>query len=257
MVIDYGLYLGANAKPNQGINEASTTLEHPLGAFFDDQYGRRFRYSLNGAGALVAGNIVQGAALAGATTTLQGTAAVAVASEAVDTRIYITALTTAQAANLFKNGWAAVWDVSATTVYTRRVEGCSALAASGVASYIDLAEALPVALTTDDKMALSVNPFSKIIVTPTTITGKILGGVGCAVAAESYCWVQTKGIFGVWINDATTNVGANPLTYAGVTAGSLIDNAEQDSVAVIRQMVANSMALWLDGGVGLVDLTCE
>jgi hypothetical protein len=250
--MDYGLYLGMGAHPRQDIFTESSTKQHELGTFFDDEYERRFRYAYNAASALVAGNIVQMPALGGAATTLQSTAAVAVESDVSDRRIYVTAITTAQAADLFKEGWAAFWDASLTAVYTRRVLKNSTLATTGVASYIEIDEPLPVALTTSDKVALMANPYKNIVVAPTTIAGKMLGGVHCAVSANYYCWVQTRGPFGFRIKDATTSVGVVQLIGAATTPGTLVNKSASGA-----QVVGLSYALWLDEYSGICYLTCE
>lgn len=256
----HGLYLGMNAKPWQTVEQESATPKYPLNAFFDDELGNRFRYALNGAGALVAGNIVQGAALAGATTTLQSACAINTAAAAGSKRFLVTAATTGQSASLYAEGLAAFWDNDLAAVYTRIIKDNGALTTTGsgdTGSYIDVYEALPVALTTSDKVSLSVNPFKNIVVAPTTITGKVLGGVRCAVTAAYYCWVQTRGWFAFRIKDASTNVQAGPLAPAGTTAGSLINAAEADTAAVYKTVVGISNALWLDEYGGLIYLSCE
>lgn len=257
------LYLGMNAKPWQTIYSASPTPKYPLGAFFDDEWGRRFRYALNSsAAALVAGNIVQCAPLGGATTTLQSAATINTAAPAGTTRFYVTAATTGQAANLFAEGWAAFWDSTRSAVYMRRIKANGPLSTTGptdLNSWIEIFEdePLPVALVpTSDRVALQVNPYRNIIVAPTTLTGMILGGVNGAVPASNYCWVQTRGWFGVRLKDVTTNIGVGPVTTAGTTAGSVINPAESGTGAY-KQFFGQSTALWLDEYAGIVFLQCE
>lgn len=247
-----GLYLGMNAKPWQTIHQASATQQFPLSAFFDDSFGRRFRYALNGSGAaLVAGMIVQNAILGGAATTLQGTCAVVAPVPVVGvTRIYVTRISTDQVAGLYDEGWAAIWDNDLAAVYTRRVKTNTAIVAAST-GYIDIYEPLPVDLTTSDKVSLSVNKFKNITVAATTVTGLIIGGVQCAIPISNYCWVQTRGIFGVRIKDATTNINSGPVGRAGSTDGTIINRA------TLTQLIGNSLALWLDEYSGLIDLCCE
>lgn len=260
MPVYHGLYLGMNAKPIQDIYSASDTEKYPLASFFDDEWGRRFRYAKAGSGALVAGNIVQSAPLAGAATTLQSAAVVNTVAAAGTTRIYLTAVTTGQAAGLYDDGWAAIWDADLTAVYTRQIKQSGALSTTGPTdtnSYIELYEPIPVELNTSDRVALSTNLYKNIIVTPTTVSGKILGGVHCAVPANNYCWVQTKGIFGFRLKDVTVNCQAGPLAAAGTTAGSLVNAVESDSGAVYKTVVGISNALWLDEYAGQIWLNCE
>lgn len=262
MAINHGLYLGMNAKPWQDIFTASATKQHELGAFFDDEFGRRFRYALNGAGALVAGNIVQGATLGGAATTLQSACTVNTAAAAGDTRILVTAATTAQAAGLYDEGWASIWDNDLTAVYTRRIKTSGALTTTGAtdtASCVDLYEGCPVALTTSDKISLQVNIYKNIIVQPAgrIPTGIPVGGVHCGVTAAYYAWVQTRGLFGFRLKDVTTNIGAGAVGPAGTTAGSLITAVEADTAAAYTPVIGWSTALWLDEYSGIVMLMCE
>ena len=260
-MIRYGMYLGMNARPWQTIYQASPTAQHPISTFFDDEFGRRFRYALNGATALVAGNIVQCAPLGGATTTLQSAATINTAAAAGESRFLVTATTTNQAAGLYNEGWAGFWDDDIAAVYTRRIFRSGALSTGGGAdSWIEIydSEPLPVALVpTADRVALQVNPYRSIIPAPTTRTGMLLGGVQCAVPANQFCWVQTRGWFAARIKDATTNIGANPITAATTTVGSIINAAEGATGDPYRQVVGISTALWLDEYASIIYLTCE
>jgi len=245
-------FMGNYAKPYQGIEVASVGALHDLGQYFDDEFGRRFRYAKNGGVALVAGHAVQSSVLAGATTTLQTAATVAVASNLEDTRIFINALTTAQDASLFKDGMAAFYDASLAGGYFRLVKDNNALATTGVVSYIDLYEPLPVALTTSDTVALSINPYSGTIIVPvTTPTGKILGVAPTAVPISYYFWVQTRGWAALHLKDGA--VAAGIVKVGGSTAGSGISNTE----SLFSQDIGIASAAWADESCGLVYLTCE
>ena len=256
------LYLGMNAKPWQGVEQVSTSQQHPLGTFFDDEFGRRYRYGLAGGVALTAGMIVSGATLGGATTTLQSVTIVNTAVAQGATRVLLTAITTAQAANLYDEGWASIWDNTITSVYTRRIKTSGPLSLTGaadLASCIDLYDSLPVALDTADRCALQVNPFKNIVANPAGRigTGLPLGGVMCAVPLANYCWVQTKGMFGFRIKDATTNIQAGPVGPATTTLGTLVSCLEADTAAAYMATIGWSTALWLDEYSGIVNLMCE
>jgi hypothetical protein len=254
MPIQYGLYLGFNAKPWQTVEQDSHDPQHALGAFFDDEFGNRFRYAYNGAAALRAGNMVQSAALGGAATTLQS--AMPVVSCALGSKVInVTRNTTDQAASLFAEGKASIFHLATTSVYTRRIKDNTLIAAAS--GTITLYESLPVLLVaTDDTVAAMVNPYKNIVVIPTTTpTGKILGGVLGPVEINHYCWVQTRGWFGGFINDATTNlVQVGPVYPGGTTPGSLVTAAAQGE---ITEAPVVSPAIWLDNGSGLFHLMCE
>lgn len=191
-----GMNLGPGAVVvAQGIYEESITKQARLGERL--QVGDRiFRYAQAGAAALNPGKLVQQAVVGGATTTLQTTRPVAVAATLGDTRIYTTALTTEQAADLFADGWVSIFDASMTLgCYLYRIKGNSVLATSGVASYLTLYDGLHVALTTSDQLEIIANPYKGVIInsSATTLTGAILGVAPIYVTASYYFWLQTFG----------------------------------------------------------------
>lgn len=178
----------------QGIFETSSTLKARLGTRL--QVGDRvFRYALAGAAAIIPGVFCQQALVGGATTTLQTTLALTVAATAGDSRIYINALTTAQAANLFADGWACIYDATLGGPTLYRVKGNSSLAVSGVTSYIELYDGIPAALTTSSQVELIANPYKGVIILPSasTLTGPVMGVTPVYVAATYYFWLQTYG----------------------------------------------------------------
>jgi hypothetical protein len=247
------LFLGYNAKPWQGVEQISATQKYPLGTYFDDFCGARFRYCKNGAGALVAGDLVQTAALGGATTTLQDTGIVGVASLAADTRLYIAAMTTLQPLGTFDEGWAGIFDNSLTATYTRRIKSSTEIEhTTWVDAYIDLYEPVGIALTVSDTIALMANPYKNIVVgTAATLTGMGLGGVRCAVTAAYYCWVQTRGWFGVHIKDGA--LAAGMVEIGASTAGTPTAYTE----LLFGQPFGVTNAAWADEAAGLVFLMCE
>lgn len=214
---------GPYGRPHQGIYTQSSTKEYPIGTFYAEPgpLHRGFMYSLAGA-AITPGKLLATAALSGADTTLQTAMAVAVAASAGDTRIYLTAVTTAQVADRFKDGIAVINDVSVTPdeFYTFPVVGNSAIAASGTSSYIDLAYGVPVALTTSDKVDLSVNPWYNVIEQPvTTHTGSPAGVAMINVTSGYYFWAQTWGPCGIMSNAGPLTVGAGVLSSTDIAGG--------------------------------------
>lgn len=201
----------------QSIYEESATQKHRLGDRL--ALGDRVFYYAKAGEALVAGKFAEQAPLGGATTTLQNTCAVTVAAVAGARRIYVSALTTAQAAGLFAEGYAAVWDATTTGMtYLFRVKTNSAIAVGGVVSYIDLYDELPVALTTSDQVNLITNPFSAVVEAHTAYTGMVLGVNPISVTSGYYFWLQTYGPAGVYAIaalDLADSVSASDDTAAG------------------------------------------
>ena len=254
MAVNHGLYLGMDANPNQGIEDESSTQQHPLGSFFDDEHGRRFRYALNGAGALVAGDLVQSAALGGSTTTLQTVAIIGAATAAGLVNIPVASLTTSQTANLYAEGWAGFEDSSATGAYLRRIKSNTALVHTTWADTpmeIVLYEGLPIALTTSDTIALMTNPYKSIIqAQANTLTGFGLGGVCAPITAAYYCWVQTRGYFAC---HTKTVMVAGQGVQVDTTAGTVTSYTE----TLFGQLFGYSGLAWADEATGIIMLTCE
>lgn len=177
----------------QGIYEESSTQRFILGTRL--QVGERvFRYAVTN-GAQTAGIIAQAPTLGGATTTLQTTQAVTVAAPIGATDVYVNALTTAQAAELFADGWASIFDASATACFLYLVRKNTALATSGTTSYITLYDELHIALTTSDQVSLITNPYKDVVAvsSATTLTGAPMGVPPVAITDNYYFWLQTWG----------------------------------------------------------------
>jgi hypothetical protein len=222
----------------QGIYEQSATKKARIGERL--QVGDRvFRYAYNGAAALNPGKIVQQAALGGADTTLQTTRPVAVAAVVGDTRIYTTALTTAQAADVFADGWVSIFDASMTLgAYLYRIKGNSALATSGVASYLTLYDGLHVALTTSDQLEIVANPYNGVIInsSATTLTGPIVGVAPIYVDINYYFWCQTFGPCAV-VSDAALDFDE----YVAVS-DSTVGLVEKDSATANTVVLGQPLA---------------
>ena len=254
MAVNHGLYLGMDANPTQGIEDESSTAKYALGTFFDDEDGRRFRYSLNGAGTLVAGDLVSSAALGGSTTTLQTVAIIGAATAAGLVNIPVASLTTSQTANLYAEGWAGFEDSSATGAYLRRIKSNTALVHTTWADTpmeIVLYEGLPIALTTSDTIALMTNPYKSIIqAQANTLTGFGLGGVCAPITAAYYCWVQTRGYFAC--HNKTVMVAGQGV-QVDTTAGTVTSYTE----TLFGQLFGYSGLAWADEATGIIMLTCE
>lgn len=229
---------GPYGVPRQGIYSQSETQEYPIGTKYPEPgpLDRVFAYSLAGA-AITPGKMLATAALSGSDTTLQTACAVSVAAAALDKRIYLTIITTAQVADLYAGGMATINDVSVTPdeFYSIPIVGNSALAASGVTGYIDLKYGVPVALTTSDKIDLSVNPWKNIIEQPvTTHTGSPIGVAMINVTSGYYFWAQTWGVVGIMSNDGPLTVGADVQGDVGIAGGIQSVIAGASSVVAAR-----------------------
>jgi hypothetical protein len=187
-------FFGPYGKPYQGIYQESETKKFPLGTRYFAGDGRVFRYAQAGATALIAGNTQEQSPFGGASTEIQATEAVAVAAAVGDTRLYVTAVTTAQAANLFEDGWVAVWDATtAGMCYLYGIKSHPAILATGTASYIDLYDPIHIALVTSDQTFLIVNPYKDLVIAAAAGAGAVMGVAPISVTAAYYFWLQTYG----------------------------------------------------------------
>lgn len=226
---------GPYGRPHQGIYEQSATQLYPIGTTYAEPtpLGRVFKYAKAGA-AITPGKLLATAALSGAATTLQTACSVSVAAAALDKRIYLTIVTTAQAADLFAGGIAVINDVSITPdeFYTIPIVGNSALATTGTTGYIDLLYGVPVALTTSDKVDLSVNPWYNVIEQPvTTHTGSPAGVAPINITSGYYFWCQTWGPVGIMSNAGPLTVGAAVKSSTDIAGGVASDVAGASSLA--------------------------
>jgi len=203
--MDIGLdnfYRDLKGIPNQGILDASATQKYPLGTRYAKNDGRVFRYAKAGSVALVAGNLIQSAALGGADTTVQHDLTPAAAAAGSYT-VTVTLDTTAQAKDTFKNGWLAVTDGDAANAMGDLYLIKSHPAASGgAACVITLYEPLKRAITTNSRISLLANIYDKVIQAPATPTGLAVGVAPTAVPANYYFWLQTWGIANVLVDSA-------------------------------------------------------
>jgi len=177
----------------QSIYEESATQQFPLGYKVKVGPDRTLVYASAGE-ALYAGHMCAQALVCGATTTLQNTNGVAVAAAVGDTRIYIVAGTTAQAAGVFDDGYIDIHDDTTTGAnFLYKIKHSSALATSGTSSYVDLYDPIHIALTTSDQVALTANLYKSVILSDATQASMALGIAPINVTSTYYFWLQTWG----------------------------------------------------------------
>lgn len=187
----------------QDVFSSSATQGTRLGAKATLGDGRVFRYCLAGATALVAGKLQQ--ASAEDTTNYQNLAAAALAVG--DKTITISSSITATA-NILSEGYVVV-TTSTGAGYTYAVAGNTAVtAATGMVVTLEDAVLAATAASTS-KFDFIPNPFSKVIINPTTASSAPVGVALYPVTAAQYGWLLVKGVAGVLIDDQTIAVGTN------------------------------------------------
>ena len=194
----------------QALFTSSSTQQHVLGEQMVTPDGRKFRYALAGASALVRGNLLQSQAEDTDSENL------AVAAAAIGATTVTTTSTLTVTANEFAGGYLLV---AVTPGLGQCLRIKSHPAATTAVLTLTLEDALAVALTTDSRIDLVANLYSGVIQNPTTATGAVVGVAIHAIAAEEYGWIQTGGIANV-LNDAGSTVGTN-VSASNATAGAV------------------------------------
>jgi len=199
----------------QELYTTSSTQGTDVGALATTGDGRYFRYALAGGTTLVAGKLQQSKAQD--TTNLNPVGGLAVAAAAINTTTVTLTGTLTLAANLLSG---AIMTVAVTPGqgYSYKVKSNTAVSAAANCS-VTLEDQLQVALTTSSKVVFTLNPYSNIIVNPTTATGAPVGVAVYPITNAQYGWVQTHGVVGCLI-DVGTTVGLG-LAPSAAVAGAV------------------------------------
>lgn len=229
-----------------GSFSSDTSPQAGLGQKRNTGDGRAFRYCLAGAVDLVAGNVIQSAAII--TTHLANTPpAVAIG----DQSFVYTPGATGAAANFYSGGYLQV-DTTPGNGYTYQVSGHAAITAS-TAFTLNLVDKVQIALTTSSRVGLIANPYRGVLQFPvTTATGSYVGVAPTIVTAAQYGWLQVSGLASVLIA-GTPALGAGVMTPS-TAAGSAVVLTTTN--LVVAQQVGWMAQIGVDGKNNFVDLKC-
>jgi len=183
-----------------------------LGALYQTPDGRAFRTCKAGGTALVPGKLQQAAA---EDTAHQDVVPAAAAIGA--TSVTVTLGASAATANQYAGGYLMI-TVTPGQGYQYLIASHPAADASATLA-ISLSDPLIVALTTASNCDLVANPYSGIVVNPTTATSAPVGVAVTAVTAAQYGYVQVGGAACV-LNDGGSTVGTN-VSASNATAGAV------------------------------------
>lgn len=197
----------------QAIFSSKSTAAHKLGELMVTTDGRSFRYAKAGASALVQGKLQQSSA---ETTAHQNLTAVATAVGATTTTT--SAITTT--ADQYLDGYMVV-TVTPGEGYAYHIIGNTV--GTSAACTLTFSDPIQVALTTSSRYDLVTNPYSAVIVNPTTLTSSPIGVAVYPIAASEFGWLQTRGVASV-LADGANAVGSNLVASNGV-AGAVEDAA--------------------------------
>lgn len=192
----------------------SAIQEHHLGELASVSDGRMARYCKAGGTALAAGKLQQSAASIADHQNI----AVAAAAAAGATTVTVTLGATAVTENYYAGGTLVVNDATGEG-YTYRIAShpAAALSASLV---ITLDDPIVVALTTSSEVCLTANPYSGVIIHPTTPTGIAVGVPLTAITAGQYGWLVTKGVVSCLADGSAAAIGA-AISPSNGTAGAV------------------------------------
>lgn len=196
----------------QDLASDSATAMHKLGERAVTPDGRCFRYCKAGGTALVVGKLQQ------APVELTNHQNLAPAAAAIgDTTVTVTLGATAATANQYAQGWIVI-TVTPGEGYQYKISSHPAADASATLA-LTLVDPIRVALTTSSRVDMVLNPYSGVVVNPTTATSSPVGVAVTAITASQFGWIQTHGPACV-LSDAGSTVGTN-VSASNATAGAV------------------------------------
>ena len=201
----------------------SSVKQHNLGELIFSNDGRAFRYVLAGGTALVAGKLQQAPA---EITDHQGLTSPVVAVDG--TSVAVTLGATAVTANQYAGGYLMV-TVTPGVGIQYLISGHLAANASASVT-LNLADPIEVALTATSRLDMVLNPYSGVIVNPTTKTSCPVGVGVTVITAAQYGWLQVGGIANI-LSDGATAVG-NFVSPSGSIVGAVIDATHAQEAVV-------------------------
>jgi len=224
----------------------SSRLETDLGQIAYTTDGRKFRYALAGASALVAGTLQQGPAIIDN----HQNVSVAAAVTAGATAITVTLGATLATANQYAGGYIVVNDVTGEgQTFLIKSHPAAALSASLTLS-LDPPDNVKTALDTTSQCCLYPNKFRSVIQMPTTITGPVVGVPLFAVTAAYYFWLQTGGPVACLNGDLALTVGS-AVSPSNATAGAV------ENGVIAQGFVGRALQTGVDTEYRMIDLQLD
>ena len=219
----------------------NTTKKRALGTILELPDGREFKYVLNGSGAITSGKLTSSAAMIGNHDMDLTTAAASVG----DTSITVTLGGTAATKDQYADGYIYTNDGTGEGQIYRIASNPAADSSATLAVTLASNDPVNVALDSTTLSGLAVNPYSGIVVSPTSVTNRTLGVTATDIAANAYGFVQTKGLASVLVSG--TVVAGEPLRVAGATTAGAAMALDRDGsgeneqeIGVVHNVVAVS-----------------
>ena len=209
----------------------NTTKKRALGTILELPDGREFKYALNGGSAISSGKLASSAAMIGNHDMDLTTAAASVG----DTSITVTLGATAATKDQFADGYIYTNDGTGQGQVYRIASNPAADGSATLAVTLASNDPVSVALDSTTESGLAVNPYSGIVVSPTSVTNRTLGVTATDIAANAYGFVQTKGLASVLVSG--TVVAGQPLRVAGATLAGAAQPLNRDGTDENEQFI--------------------
>ena len=210
---------------NFGLFQNSTDAgnANDVGQHFNTADGREVTLVLAGAVNLAAGVLTQSSAYVANHQNLTTVSYTAVSTQTnLPASAVVTLGGTAATANQYQGGFAIV-NAGTGIGQTLRIQANTAGTTTANIT-VTFEDAPSVALDTTSKICLVANPFSSIIIAPTTSTGMVTGVTLYPITAANYGFVVTKGIVSC-LSDASVATTGLGIMRSVTTAGTITVSA--------------------------------
>lgn len=224
-------------------SNAVASSVYSVGDLVHGTKGRKYRYVLVGASALVAGNVLQESV----NDTTYANMAVGTAGVVGDRYIQVTNGTATITSAQFVGGTIGVYTAGTIPVGEEYViTKVTGTLTTGGALKVWLDRPLRYAVTTSAKVNMKRSPWSGVIQFPaTTQTGMPVGVAIWPIAAGEYGFVQTHGECTVLSDGSTFAVGSNVGTVSGTAGACTVYDAATTlaCIGVARQVAASGKGI--------------
>ena len=216
----------------------TSSQKHVLGTRMILPDGRVYRYSEVGAADIAGGAVVQAPAGTAADDQDKLVAAVSAGSTTVTLSQSLTITK-----DKYKDGYMHINSGTGAGEVYRIKSNTAVSSATGCVLTLDEEDGLATALTAGSsncEVGLSVNPYSNVIISPTTVTNVAIGVAPTLLTQEYFGWIQTWGPAAVLANAAGVigpHVRVGGASTAGGTADMDFDGSNENEQLIGVQML--------------------
>ena len=222
----------------------TSSQKHVLGTRMILPDGRVYRYSEVGAADIAGGAVVQAPAGTAADDQDKLVAAVSAGSTTVTLSQSLTITK-----DKYKDGYMHINSGTGAGEVYRIKSNTAVSSATGCVLTLDEEDGLATALTAGSsncEVGLSVNPYSNVIISPTTVTNVAIGVAPTLLTQEYFGWIQTWGPAAVLANAAGV-IGQHVRVGGASTAGGTEDmdfdgSNENEQLIGVQMLIASAAA---------------